>query len=124
MIHIIFKLLHNLFDLYQVSLSKMAKHWNSFLSDYIMLCGTQIHVAIANKDLLKPPKECDAILYFFLKPLGNANKMVFKPSQIELALIISEMDSKLALEKRKDAYKQIEDSIALHSKLCKLNLGH
>jgi len=33
MIYIIFKLLHNLFDLYQVSLSKMAKHWDSFLSN-------------------------------------------------------------------------------------------
>jgi hypothetical protein len=33
MIYIIFKLLHNLFDLCQVSLSKMAKHWDSFLSD-------------------------------------------------------------------------------------------
>src|SRR6267142_6242088 len=113
MMYNILTLLHNLFDLYQVSLFKMAKHWNSFLSDYITLCGTQIYVAIANKDLLKPPKECDAILYFFLKPLGNANKMVFKPSQIKLALIISEMDSKLALKKREEAYKQTEDSIAL-----------
>jgi len=40
MIYIIFKLLHNLFDLYQVSLSKMAKHWDSFLNDCMssLLC--------------------------------------------------------------------------------------
>jgi hypothetical protein len=35
MIYIIFELLHNLFDLSQVSLSKMAKHWDSFLSHCI-----------------------------------------------------------------------------------------
>jgi hypothetical protein len=34
MLYIIFELLHNLFDLSQVSLSKMAKYWNSFLSHY------------------------------------------------------------------------------------------
>jgi hypothetical protein len=35
MIYNIFELLHNLFDLSQVSLSKMAKHWNGFLSHCI-----------------------------------------------------------------------------------------
>jgi hypothetical protein len=33
MLGIIFKLSHDLFDLCQVSLCKMAKHWDSFLSD-------------------------------------------------------------------------------------------
>ena len=33
MMYNIFTLLNNLFDLYQVSLSKMAKHWDSFLSN-------------------------------------------------------------------------------------------
>jgi hypothetical protein len=32
MTYIIFRLLHNLFDLCQVSLSKTAKHWDSFFT--------------------------------------------------------------------------------------------
>jgi len=49
--------------------------------------------------------------------------VVFKPGQIELALVIGKMDYKLALEKREEAYEQTEDGVALHSKVCKLNLG-
>ena len=33
MLNYIIKLLHNLFDLSQVSLSQMAKHWDSFLTN-------------------------------------------------------------------------------------------
>jgi hypothetical protein len=89
-----------------------------------MLHGTKIHVAIAGKDLSEPPKEHDAILHFFLKPCGKTNEVVFKPGQIELALVIGEMDYKLALEKREEAYEQTEDGITLRSKVCKLNLCH
>jgi hypothetical protein len=36
MTYIIFRLLHNLFDLCQVSLSKTAKHWDSFFTHCIL----------------------------------------------------------------------------------------
>jgi hypothetical protein len=88
------------------------------------LRGTKIHAAIAGKDLSEPPKERDAILHFFLKPRGKTNEVVFKPGQIELALVIGEMDYKLALEKREEAYEQTEDGITLRSKVCKLNLHY
>ena len=89
-----------------------------------MLHGTKIHAAIAGKDLSEPPKEHDAILHFFLKFCRKINEVVFKPSQIELALVIGKMDYKLVLEKREEAYEQIEDGIMLYSKVCKLKLYH
>ena len=88
------------------------------------LRGTKIHAAIAGKGLLEPPKEHDAIMHFFLKPRGKGNDMVFKPGQIELALVIEEVDYKLAQEKKEEVDELREDGITLCPKVCKLNLGY
>jgi len=55
MTYIIFTIFDNLFDLFQVTLSKMAKHWDSFLSD----CMPIITSSIACKLPTACARRCD-----------------------------------------------------------------
>jgi hypothetical protein len=117
-------------ELHRRCYNQLQRRWLEWSGGYQVaiedttLRGMKIHAAIAGKDLLEPPKERDAILHFFLKPCGKTSEVVFKPGQIELALVIDEMDYKLALEKREEAFELTEDGIALHPKVCKLKLSH
>jgi hypothetical protein len=83
------------------------------------LRGIKILAAIAGKDLIGPAKERDAILDFFMKPHGGKlDGVVFKPGQIDLAIVIDSDDYHTALRKREEVYDLDDNGIALHCKVC------
>jgi hypothetical protein len=87
------------------------------------LRGLKIHAAIAGKDLLEPVKEQDAILHFFMKPRGGkSDGMVFRPGQVDLAIVIDTVDYILAIDKRERAYESDENGIAIRHKVCTYDL--
>jgi hypothetical protein len=72
----------------------------------------KVHTAIAGKDLVGPAKERDSILGFFMKPHGKTGELVFKTSQLALAIVIDPKDFEGAVDLRENAgYKSDDTSV-------------
>lgn len=115
-------------ELHRRCYDQLQRNWHKWSGGYHVpienttLRGVKILAAIAGKDLLGPAKERDAILGFFLKPRGKTNEVIFKPGEVELALVIDEADYMLASRKREEVFELTEDGIMPPHKVCRHDL--
>jgi hypothetical protein len=63
MTYIIFRLLYNLFDLCQVSLSKTAKHWDSFFTHYTVLIKAMQRAGVRSSCHVSIEEQLSIFLY-------------------------------------------------------------
>jgi len=77
------------------------------------LRGVKVHAAIAGKDLIGPARERDAILDYFMKPDAKTGELVFRPAQIELALVIEYEVFLLVSNEKEGIYEPDNNSISI-----------
>jgi len=83
------------------------------------LRGLKIHAAITGKDFIGPVQECDTILHFFMKPHGGrSDGVIYRSSQVDLAVIIDSVDYFHVMDKREGVYELDENSITICCKVC------
>ncbi len=92
------------------------------------LRGIKVHAAIAGNDFIGPAKPRDAVFEFFMKPRGKPGKghggeKIFKPGQIDLAVVINTADLKRVKEQREQVYELDDNDIVIRRKVCIYNLA-